>query len=226
MNAYNRDILSLIEELGSNAANGLSEGQVQEKLRRHGENRLREKKRKTNLQRFAEQFKDAMILILLAAAAVSFVIACIEKDPTEFFEPVLILLIVILNAGMGVMQESKSEGETQTPLQKKLAQLGKYLGVLALAACAIIFAVGIVNEMPVLDIFMTAVSLAVSAIPEGLPAIVTIVLSIGVQRMVKKNAIIRSLPAVETLGSASIICSDKTGTLTQNRMTLGGKPKQ
>jgi len=113
-----------------------------------------------------------------------------------------------------------SEGETQTPLQKKLAQLGKYLGVLALAACAVIFVVGLANEMPALEIFMTAVSLAVSAIPEGLPAIVTIVLSIGVQRMVKKNAIIRSLPAVETLGSASVICSDKTGTLTQNRMTL------
>lgn len=113
-----------------------------------------------------------------------------------------------------------SEEETQTPLQQKLAVLGKYLGFLALAACAIIFVVGLINGIPAMEIFMTAVSLAVSAIPEGLPAIVTIVLSIGVQRMVKKNAIIRSLPAVETLGSASIICSDKTGTLTQNRMTL------
>ncbi len=108
----------------------------------------------------------------------------------------------------------------QTPLQKKLAQLGKYLGFMALGACAIIFVVGLLNDIPPMDIFMTAVSLAVSAIPEGLPAIVTIVLAIGVQRMVKKNALIRRLPAVETLGSASIICSDKTGTLTQNRMTL------
>jgi HAD ATPase, P-type, family IC len=113
-----------------------------------------------------------------------------------------------------------NENDTQTPLQKKLAQLGTYLGILALAACAIIFVVGLFNGIPVLEIFMTSVSLAVSAIPEGLPAIVTIVLSIGVQRMVKKNAIIRRLPAVETLGSASVICSDKTGTLTQNRMTL------
>ena len=112
------------------------------------------------------------------------------------------------------------EGDGQTPLQQKLAQLGKYLGIVALIACAVIFVVGILNDIKVLEIFMTAVSLAVSAIPEGLPAIVTIVLSIGVQRMVKKNALIRRLPAVETLGSASIICSDKTGTLTQNRMTL------
>ena len=113
-----------------------------------------------------------------------------------------------------------SEDESQTPLQKKLSQLGKYLGVMAIVACAIIFVVGVSNNIPALEIFMIAVSLAVSAIPEGLPAIVTIVLSIGVQRMVKKNAIIRRLPAVETLGSASVICSDKTGTLTQNRMTL------
>ena len=113
-----------------------------------------------------------------------------------------------------------NEEDGQTPLQQKLAQLGKYLGIVALAACAIIFVVGLANGIPVLEIFMTAVSLAVSAIPEGLPAIVTIVLSIGVQRMVKKNALIRKLPAVETLGGASVICSDKTGTLTQNRMTL------
>ena len=112
------------------------------------------------------------------------------------------------------------EGDSQTPLQKKLAQLSKYLGILALAACAVIFVVGLIDGMDVLEIFMTSVSLAVSVIPEGLPAIVTIVLSIGVQRMVKKNAIIRRLPAVETLGGASVICSDKTGTLTQNRMTL------
>ena len=335
----------LLSSLNVSEEHGLTAAQAQERLRKYGENKLKEKKKKTNLQRFFDQFKDAMILILIAAAVVSFVIACAEGDPMEFFEPALILLIVILNAVMGMMQESKAEkaldalknmsapharvlrdgkemvidaaqlvpgdiirleagdfipadarllksvslkseesaltgesvpsekdagaeveekagvgdrsnmvfsgcsitygtatavvtatgmdtemgkianlldgeGETQTPLQKKLAQLGKYLGILALAACAIIFVVGLVNGIPVMEIFMTAVSLAVSAIPEGLPAIVTIVLSIGVQRMVKKNALIRRLPAVETLGSASVICSDKTGTLTQNRMTL------
>lgn len=345
MTAHNEDALKVVQSLHSDLTMGLTESQVQEKRAQHGENKLKEKKKKTNLQRFAEQFKDVMILILIVAAIISFAIACIEGEPKEFFEPVLILLIVVLNAIMGVMQESKAEkaldalkslsapharvirngeekvidavelvpgdiirleagdfipadarlirsvslkseesaltGESvpsekdasavvdekaplgdrnnmvfsgcsitygtatavvtatgmdtemgkianlldneeegQTPLQKKLAQLGKYLGVLALAACAVIFVVGIANGIPALEIFMTAVSLAVSAIPEGLPAIVTIVLSIGVQRMVKKNAIIRRLPAVETLGGASVICSDKTGTLTQNRMTL------
>ena len=112
------------------------------------------------------------------------------------------------------------EKEEATPLQQKLAKLGKWLGIVALAACAIVFVVGLIDSIPPLEIFMVAVSLAVSAIPEGLPAIITIVLSIGVTRMVKKNAIIKRLPAVETLGSASVICSDKTGTLTQNRMTL------
>ncbi len=342
---YNASKQMALKELASDEERGLTEEQAAERLDEVGPNKLKEKKKKTNLQRFADQFKDVMILILLAAAAVSFVVACVEKNPREFFEPLLILLIVVLNAFMGMLQESKAEKalealkgmsapharviregrekiidasllvpgdvirleagdfvpadarllksvslkseesaltgesvpsekdadalvtenaplgdrnnmvfsgcsitygtalgivtatgmdtemgkianllndeeESQTPLQKKLAQLGKYLGVLALAACGIIFVVGLANGIPVMEIFMTAVSLAVSAIPEGLPAIVTIVLSIGVQRMVKKNALIRRLPAVETLGSASVICSDKTGTLTQNRMTL------
>ena len=334
-----------LQSLQTDPAQGLSAAEAAKRLEQHGANVLREKKKKTNLQRFLDQFKDVMILILIAAAIVSFVIACVEGNPGEFFEPALILLIVILNAVMGMLQESKAEKaldalksmsapharvlrdgteqiidaaslvpgdiirleagdfvpadarllhsaglkseesaltgesvpsekdaqepvaadaalgdrvnmvfsgcsitygtatavvtatgmqtemgkiagllsgeeETQTPLQKKLASLGKILGFVALGACAIIFVVGLLNGIDVLEIFMTSVSLAVSAIPEGLPAIVTIVLSIGVQRMVKKNAIIRRLPAVETLGSASVICSDKTGTLTQNRMTL------
>lgn len=324
---------------------GLSESQVDELRKTYGLNKLKEKKKKSWFIKFLEQFKDVMILILIAAAIVSFVIAIINKEPSDFFEPLLILLIVVMNALMGVFQEAKAEkaldalkslsspharvirdgvekiikseelvpgdiikfeagdfipadglliesaslksdesmltGESlpsekdakrevkddaalgdqtnkvfsgcsitygsgkaivvstgmnteigkianlldednsnETPLQKKLAQLGKYLGILALVCCAIIFVVGLVSGTDPLDIFMISVSLAVSAIPEGLPVIVTIVLSIGVQRMAKKNALIRKLPAVETLGSASIICSDKTGTLTQNRMTL------
>ncbi len=113
-----------------------------------------------------------------------------------------------------------NEEESATPLQRKLAQLSKQLGFLALGICVIIFIIGLFSDMHILDMFMTAVSLAVAAIPEGLPAIVTIVLAMGVQRMVKQKALIRRLPAVETLGSASVICSDKTGTLTQNRMTV------
>ncbi|WP_040462957.1 calcium-translocating P-type ATPase, PMCA-type [Amedibacillus dolichus] len=345
MNPYFDSKEEVLTALESDEAQGLRSEQVKSKQAQFGRNQLVEKKKKTNWQRFVDQFKDTMIIILLIAAAVSFGIAMVEGDVAEFFEPALILLIVILNAIMGVLQESKAEkaldalkslsapharvlrdgvesvidaaelvpgdiikleagdfvpadarllksaslkseesaltgesvsaekdalaqieenaplgdrsnmmfsgcsitygtatavvsatgmqtemgkiadllnneNDTQTPLQKKLAQLGTYLGILALAACAIIFVVGLFNGIPVLEIFMTSVSLAVSAIPEGLPAIVTIVLSIGVQRMVKKNAIIRRLPAVETLGSASVICSDKTGTLTQNRMTL------
>lgn len=345
MNDYSLDVKEVIQNLETDMVKGLNDEQIAERTEKYGKNELKEKKKKSMFSRFLDQFKDVMIIILLIAALISFIIAIIEKDPSEFFEPILILLIVILNAVMGVMQESKAEkaldalknmsapharvlrngkekiinaselvpgdiilleagdfvpadarlirsvslkseesaltgesvpiekdataiipegaplgdrlnmvfsgcsitygtatavvtatgmntemgkianllaGETDndTPLQKKLSKLGKYLGIIALAACAIIFVVGLLNDMKILDIFMTSVSLAVSAIPEGLPAIVTIVLSIGVQRMVKKNAIIRRLPAVETLGSASIICSDKTGTLTMNRMTL------
>jgi len=335
----------VLQHLNVDQTVGLTSKEVLSRKEKYGENKLRERKKKTVFQRFLDQFKDVMILILIAAAIISFVVVCVEQNWGELFEPALILLIVLLNAVMGVYQEGKAEKaldalknmsapharvlrdgkeiviaaaelvpgdiirleagdfvpadarllhsaslkseesaltgesvpsekdataqvdekaplgdrdnmvfsgcsitygtasavvtatgmdtemgkianlldqeeETQTPLQLKFAKLGKYLGIMALVACAIIFVVGLINGIPVLEIFMTAVSLAVSAIPEGLPAIVTIVLSIGVQRMVKKNALIRRLPAVETLGSASVICSDKTGTLTQNRMTL------
>jgi len=113
------------------------------------------------------------------------------------------------------------EGEGDiTPLQRKLAQFGKYLGFLSLAVCAVIFFVGLLEGLRALDMFMAAVALAVAAIPEGLPAVVTVVLAMGVRKMVAKNAVIRRLPAVEALGGASVICTDKTGTLTQNRMML------
>ena len=110
--------------------------------------------------------------------------------------------------------------EIKTPMSRRLEQLGKVLGIAALIICAIIFIVGVLYGNSIMTMFMTAVSLAVAAIPEGLPAVSTIVLAIGVQRMVKRNAIIRTLPSVETLGSATVICSDKTGTLTQNKMTV------
>lgn len=345
MTPYSQKITELLNDLNSNQQSGLSSSEILIRKEKYGENKLREKKKTTIVQRFINQFKDAMILILIAAAIVSFIVVCVEKNFSNLFEPALILVVVVLNAIMGVYQEGKaekalealknmsafhakvirdgkeniidavelvpgdiirleagdfvpadarlihsvglkseesaltgesvpsekdylaevkentpigerhnmvysgcsitcgtaiaivtatgmdkeigkianlldSEEERQTPLQQKLTQLGKHLGIIALAACAIIFIVGIANSIPILEIFMTSISLAVSAIPEGLPAIVTIVLSIGVQRMVKRNALIRKLPAVETLGSASIICSDKTGTLTQNRMTL------
>ena len=342
---HHKPIEEVLNHFETNFESGLNDEQISSKKEKFGPNKLREKKKKSTVQRFLDQFKDVMILMLIAAAIVSFVVICMEQNWGELFEPALIILIVVVNAIMGVMQESKAEkaldalknmsapharvirngkemvidasellpgdiikieagdfvpadarlitsaslkseesaltgesvpseknaadvvdekaalgdrtnmvfsgcsitngtatavvtatgmdtemgkianlldneSDTQTPLQKKLAQLGKYLGIVALACCAIIFVVGIFNNLDPLHMFMTAVSLAVSAIPEGLPAIVTIVLSIGVQRMVKRGALIRRLPAVETLGGASVICSDKTGTLTQNRMTI------
>ena len=333
------------KDLQTDFANGLTSEKVSAKREQFGLNKLAGKKKKTMLQRFLEQFKDAMVLILILAAAISFVVAWNGHEKTEFLEPIIILFIVIVHAIMGVVQESKAEkaldalqnmssphakvirngklevvesaevvpgdiivfeagdyipadarliesaslkceesaltgesvpsekdaraeiaenaplgdrlnmiftgcsvsygrgkavvtdtgmntqmgkiaklldssSDTQTPLQLKLARLGKYLGIFAIGICLVIFVIGWLSGMKALEIFMIAVSLAVSAIPEGLPAIVTIVLALGVQRMVKKNAIIRRLPAVETLGSASVICSDKTGTLTQNKMTV------
>ncbi len=108
----------------------------------------------------------------------------------------------------------------ETPIQRKLSEVGKTLGIACLGICALIFFIGLIKRISPIEMFMTSVGLAVAAIPEGLPAIVTIVLSIGVTKMAKKNSIIRKLPAVETLGSSSVICSDKTGTLTQNKMQV------
>ncbi|WP_272507348.1 calcium-translocating P-type ATPase, PMCA-type [Clostridium aestuarii] len=119
-----------------------------------------------------------------------------------------------------VAEMLKEEKNELTPLQKRLEQLGKILGISALIICGVIFVIGFIQKRDLFEMFLTSISLAVAAIPEGLPAIVTIVLALGVQRMIKENAIIRKLPAVETLGSVNIICSDKTGTLTQNKMTV------
>lgn len=339
---------AVLEKLETNRELGLSGQQAQAKLQKYGKNKLDEKPPRTLLERFFDQMKNGMIIILLVAAAISLgmsIYHAVNGEQADWIEPVVIILIVLVNGILGVFQESKAEkalealknmsapaarvwrdgvlntipstelvpgdivemeagdmvpadcrlletaslkcdesaltGESlpvekdenaqvldmaplgdrlnmayagcavsyghakavvvetgmytemgkiagmldredagSTPLQKRLEQLGKYLGFLALGICAIIFVVGLLDGLGWLDMLMTAISLAVAAIPEGLPAIVTIVLALGVQRMVRKNAIIRRLPAVETLGSASVICSDKTGTLTQNRMTL------
>ncbi|EJO5348785.1 calcium-translocating P-type ATPase, PMCA-type [Clostridium botulinum] len=132
---------------------------------------------------------------------------------------------IAVNTGMNteigkIAKMLEGEDKELTPLQKKLSELGKILGIAALAICALMFVVALLQKRDILEMFLTAISLAVAAIPEGLPTIVTIVLAMGVQKMIKENAIIRKLPAVETLGAVNIICSDKTGTLTQNKMTV------
>lgn len=318
--------------------NGLTEAEALKRLEEYGRNELTEARRRTVFEKFLQQFKDVMVLILIAAAAISLFMG-------ERTDSLIILAIVIINAVMGVVQESKAEkalealksmskpyakvkrdgrvntissseivpgdiviveagdfipadlrlleiaslkleeaaltGESvpvektverieaadivlgdrknmaysgssvsygrgigiavntgmntevgkiagyianeeteQTPLQKKLAEMGKFLSVGVIIIAVVILATGLLRGREPFEMFLTSVSLAVAAIPEGLPAIVTIVLAIGVQKMSKRNAIIRKLPAVETLGSTEIICSDKTGTLTQNKMTV------
>ena len=132
---------------------------------------------------------------------------------------------VVVSTGMGtqiglIAEMLQSVEEEQTPLQKRLDQLGRSLGWAALAVCALVFVVGWMRGTPPLDMFIIAVSLAIAAVPEGLPAVVTISLALGMREMIKRHALIRRLSSVETLGSATVICSDKTGTLTQNEMTV------
>ena len=126
-----------------------------------------------------------------------------------------------MNTEIGKIAKMISESvDEMTPLQKRLGDLGKLLGVLALGLCVALFVIALIQQRDVMEMLLTAIALAVAAIPEGLPAVVTIVLALGVMRMVKVNTIVRRLPAVETLGSVSVVCSDKTGTLTQNKMTV------
>lgn len=317
---------------------GLKNDEVKKRIEEYGFNEFKEKKTRTTIQKFLEQFKDFLVLILIGAAIISGFVG-------EIADSIIILSVVIINATLGVIQENKAEEslktlkkmaaplalvirngisveipvreivpgdlvileagryvpadlrlietsnlkieessltgesvpvekidsavddenigigdrknmafmssmvtygrgkgivvatgmkteigkiadmlanveEEQTPLQIKLEEAGKWMGLAALAICGIMFIVGILNGKELLEMFMTSISLAVAAIPEGLPAVVTIVLAVGVQKMIKRNAIIRKLPAVETLGCATVICSDKTGTLTQNKMTV------
>lgn len=323
---------------------GLSQKEAEIRLQKFGPNQLADHKKESILHKFFAQFEDFMILVLLCAAAVSFLLSLLEGH-ADYADPVIILFVVTLNALLGVIQETKAEhslealkklsaphanvlrdgkrqnlpsaslvpgdiifleagnmvpadarllqctglkvdessltgesitidkqanitfpegtplgdrtnmvysssiisaghgcavvtatgmntevgkiaslilssSQTETPLQKRLAQAGKLLALLVLGICVVLFFIGIFQGIPMFTMFMTAVSLAVASIPESLPSVVTIMLSLGVQRMVKQNAIIRKLPAVETLGSATYICSDKTGTLTQNHMTV------
>ena len=126
-----------------------------------------------------------------------------------------------MNTEVGNIAELlNEEDEFDTPIKRKLAAVGKTLSIVGIIVCILIFAVGIMYKRPVIPLLMTAISLAISIIPEGLPATATIVMALGVKRMVKENALVRKLPAVETLGSSTVICSDKTGTLTQNKMTV------
>lgn len=335
---HNQRSIDVLKELDSMATDGLSSSEAKQRLEKYGLNEFQDKKRKTFLQKFIDQFKDFMIIILIAAAIIS--IAAGER-----VDAIVILAIVILNAFLSIYQEGQAEksleslkqmsapeakvirdgkktvvparelvpgdivileagdiipadlrlftssnlkvdessltGESVaveknseaildnnatlgdrvnmaymstivtygrgkgvvvgtshdteigkiatmieeieddlTPLQNKLDKLGKKLGILTIIICAIVFALGLIQKREVIDMLLVSVSLAVAAIPEGLPAIVTIVLAIGMGRMVKKNAIVKKLLAVETLGSTTYICSDKTGTLTQNEMTV------
>lgn len=344
MHYHSLSIEQTLNDLNTNAKAGLSTKEVKKRQQQHGPNALLTAKRKSIVLRFFAQFKDFMILVLIAAAAISFFVSYLEGE-TDLVDPLIILAIIVLNAVLGLIQEEKAEksleslkqlsapnalvlrdgkkitipshelvpgdiifletghfvpadarvltsvnlridesaltGESHpvekeagpilaedtmlgdrknmvpstgivtfgrgtgvvtaigmqtevghiakliledktpdTPLQKRLAKTGQMLGIAALGICIIIFIIGALQGRPLFTMFMTSVSLAVAAIPEGLPAVVTIMLSLGVQRMAKKNTVIRKLPAVETLGSATYICSDKTGTLTQNIMTV------
>ncbi len=344
MDWWNKEAREVGQSLGTSLENGLSPEEARKRLLENGKNMLRQEEKKAGvLRRFFAQFNDFMIMLLLIAAGISFAVSYWNGEK-DFIDSAIIIAIVVLNALLGVIQESKAQkalealkkmsapkavvlrggrreeifteevvpgdililetggyicadgrvleshslkteesaitgeslavdketkvfaGETplgdrknmvlsgsfvlgghgravvvatgmdteigrianllaeqedqETPLQKKLGQTGKTLGMGALAICGIIFAMGLLRQEAPFTMFMTSVSLAVAAIPEGLPAIVTIVLAIGMQRMSKKNTIIRRLPAVETLGSAAVICSDKTGTLTQNKMKV------
>ncbi len=340
---FNKTVQEVEKELGTSADKGLNQNQVEESAKKYGLNELQEKKKDSLLKKFIEQFKDFSIIVLIIAAIVSGIVGVVKGEGIT--DTIIILIVVFLNAIIGIIQESKAEkslealkklsshaakvirngkeqviparelvpgdlvvietgdyvaadlriieainlksqessltGESvpvekttekidgqeiglgdrknmlfssslitygrgkaivvdtgmntevgkiagmldqaekqETPLQKRLNSLGKTLGIACLAICAAIFAIGLIQGKPIIDMFMTAVSLAVAVIPEGLVAVSTIVLAIGVQKMVKKNAIVKKLPAVETLGSSTVICSDKTGTLTQNKMTV------
>lgn len=131
-----------------------------------------------------------------------------------------VVVAVGMDTSIGKIAELIQEEEEDTPLHQKIGRLGRNLGILALVVCSVVFVLQYLQGLPIIDTFLTAISLAVAAVPEGLPAILTLTLALGMQRMAKSNAIVRKLLAVETLGSCNIICTDKTGTLTKNKMTV------
>ncbi len=336
---YSKSKNEVLETLNVDPKVGLSSSEAKERLEKYGENKLKGKPKKSLIFLFLAQMQDMLIYVLLGASVITIAIG-------EYVDAIIILLVVVLNATIGVFQEFKAEKaiealqkmttpralvrrdgevkeinsedivpgdivvldagrfipadlrliesanlqieesaltgesvptekkadllfedpktpigdmknmafmstlvtygrgegvvtgtametemgkiakildediEEMTPLQKRLDELGKILGYIAIGICALIFIIAIFQKRDLFEMFLTAISLAVAAIPEGLPAIVAIVLALGVTRMSKINAIVKKLPAVETLGCVNIICSDKTGTLTQNKMTV------
>ncbi len=338
---YRKQKMDVVKELGSDVQKGLTGQEVEARREKYGKNALEEHKKETLLVKFLKSFADVLIIILLVAAVISLIV-----DPHEWVDSLVIFIVVMLNAILGVVQESKAEkslealkkmsspeckvirngvtdkipsedlvvgdiilieagdfipadarlidavnlqvdesaltGESvpvtkmtdvidgdatalgdrknmvfsstfvtngrgkavvtdtgmkteigkiagmlgaqkaePTPLQNRLAQVGKVIGIISIFICVGVFALDFFAlGAPVLESFKLAVALAVAAIPEGLATVVTIVLAIGVRKMVNENAIVKKLPAVETLGCTSIVCSDKTGTLTQNKMTV------
>lgn len=254
MDWYSMSAADAVGKLGSSVDRGLSSREAEKRLGQDGENILRGKKKKSIIAEFFEQFKDFTVIVLLIASGVSFATSFLEEHG-DFADPIMILIIVILNAAVGVIQQRRAEHslealksmsaptaavirdgkETKIPasevvrgdiIEVRAGDLvpadARLISSHSLSAqeSALIFVLSILRGMGVLSAFMLSVSLAVAAIPEGLPAVVTVVLSLGVQKMAKSNAVIRRLPAVETLGAATYICSDKTGTLTQNKMTV------
>ena len=125
-----------------------------------------------------------------------------------------------MNTEIGKIAEMIQEEEEETPLHQKIGRLGRNLGILAMGVCSLVFVLEYLQGAPIVDTFLTSISLAVASVPEGLPAILTLTLALGMQRMAKSNAVVRKLLAVETLGSCNVICTDKTGTLTKNKMTV------
>ena len=342
MNYHSEDIRRVIRDLKTSINDGLDLKTAEKRLKEEGENALESEKRTSLIIKFFDQFKDFMVIVLIAAAAIS-ALAEIYSGGREFVDSIVIGVIVVFNAIIGTVQECRADnalealkkmtvpktravrdgeekeinsenvvrgdiilleagdivpadcriveevalkadeslltGETagvekrecvldediplaerknmlymgtsvvqgrvravvtatgkstemgkisamlkredeETPLQKKLNKLGRELGTGAILICISIFGIGVFRGFSAFKMFMTAVSLAVAAIPEGLTAVVTIVLAIGVQKMARKNAIVKKLSAVEALGNATVICSDKTGTITENKMTL------